>query len=105
MTTMGGSGQRLANLHWPLVLSTALICGLGVWNLASASRGALLHVWQLQMMWMLIGCIAIAVFLFVDYRWLSTLAWPGYFFTLALLTTITFREKKMLNTRRWLQLG
>jgi rod shape determining protein RodA len=105
MTTIAASDKRLANLHWPLVLSTALICGLGVWNLASASRGALQHVWQLQMMWMLIGCVTVAVFLFVDYRWLSTLAWPGYFLALGLLTAVAFRGKKVLGARRWLQIG
>jgi hypothetical protein len=36
MATIASDNKRAANLHWPLVLSTVLICGLGVWNLASA---------------------------------------------------------------------
>ena len=105
MSAFSSSDKRLANLHWPLVLSTGLICGLGIWNLASASRGALQNVWQLQMMWMLIGVIAVTVFLFIDYRWLSTLAWPGYVLAIGLLTAVAFRGKKVLGARRWLQLG
>ncbi len=99
------SDKRTAHLHWPLVFTTGLICGLGVWNLASASRGALHAVWQLQMMWMLVGVVAVGIFLLIDYRWLSTLAWPGYFLALGLITAVAFTGKKVLGARRWLQIG
>src|SRR2546421_8789859 len=99
------SERKLANLHWPLVLSTALVCGLGVWNLASASRGALRSVWQLQLLWMAVGAIVIAVTLFFDYRWLSTIAWPAYALALVLLYVVGRYGKKVLGARRWLQVG
>jgi len=103
--TTESAGRRLLDLHWPLILSTALICGLGIWNLASASRGALHNVWQLQAMWLAVGVFAVLVLLFIDYRWLSTLAWPGYLMAIALLATTAFAGKKVLGARRWLQIG
>src|SRR5438270_13490040 len=56
-------------------------------------------------MMMRIGVVAIGIFLFNDYRWRQTLAWPGYFAALALLAGVAFRGKKVLGARRWLQLG
>jgi rod shape determining protein RodA len=97
--------KKLDNLHWPLVLSTALICGLGLWNLASATRGATAPLSLQQGKAMALGVAAIFAFLFVDYRWLQTLAWPGYFATLGMLIAVATVGKKVLGARRWLQLG
>ena len=105
MASMAENNKRLLNINLPLVLTTLGICGLGVWNLASASRGALHSVWQLQAMWMGIGLFTVIVFLFIDYRWLSTLAWPGYVLALVLITATAFKGKKVLGARRWLQVG
>jgi rod shape determining protein RodA len=57
------------------------------------------------MMWMLIGVVAVGLFLFVDYRWLRTMAWPGYILTIGLLAAVAFKGKKVLGARRWLQVG
>src|SRR5712691_6418701 len=97
--------KKLDHLHWPLILCTIVICSLGVWNLASATKNALNPMWLAQSKWMLLGVVAVGGFLFLDYRFLSTAAWPLYFAALALLAGVAFRGKKVLGARRWLQLG
>jgi rod shape determining protein RodA len=102
---MGMTEKKLDHLHWPLVLCTAIICSLGVWNLASATKNAPVLMARVQGQWMAIGLVAVVVLLFIDYRWLQTLAWPGYFAALGLLAGVAFAGKKVLGARRWLQLG
>ena len=97
--------KKLDHLHWPLVLCTILICSLGVWNLASAAKSSIDPFALKQAKWMFAGFLAMLVFLFVDYRWLQTLAWPGYFTALGLLAGVAFAGKKVLGARRWLQIG
>src|SRR6267143_2166138 len=94
--------KKLDHLHWPLVLCTMIICTLGVWNLASATKNAATVMWFVQAKWMFIGVGAVAVLLFIDYRWLQTLAWPGYVAALGLLAGVAFHGKKVLGARRWL---
>lgn len=102
---MGVTEKRLDHLHWPLVLCTLIICSLGVWNLVSATKNAPVLMALAQARWMAVGLVAVAVLLFIDYRWLQTLAWPGYFAALALLAGVAFAGKKVLGARRWLQIG
>src|SRR5258706_15038 len=97
--------KKLDHLHWPLVLCTIVICALGVWHLASATKNAVNPMWLAQSKWMLLGLVAVAAFLFIDYRFLATAAWPTYFAALALLAGVAFRGKKVLGARRWLQVG
>src|SRR5438128_8621576 len=62
-------------------------------------------MWFAQFRWMALGAVGVGLFLLLDYRFLSTMAWPGYFAALALLATVAFRGKKVLGARRWLQMG
>ncbi|TMA27484.1 MAG: rod shape-determining protein RodA [Deltaproteobacteria bacterium] len=94
--------KKLDNLHWPLVLCTLIICSLGLWNLASATKNAPVVMVKLQFWWMIVGIVAVGIWLFIDYRWLQTLAWPGYVAALGLLTGVAFAGKKVLGARRWL---
>src|SRR5256885_2144808 len=97
--------KKLDHLNWPLALCTVIICALGVWNLASATKSLPDPLWAKQAAMMGLGVVAIGIFLFVDYRWLQTLAWPGYFAALLLLAGVAFKGKKVLGARRWLQVG
>ena len=102
---LGVTEKKLDHLHWPLVLCTLIICTLGVWNLASATKNAPVLMALVQAKWMGVGLLAVAVLLVIDYRWLQTLAWPGYFAALGLLAGVAFFGKKVLGARRWLSLG
>jgi rod shape determining protein RodA len=105
MASLMAQERKLYKLHWPLVLSTLLICGLGIWNLASASRSASSALWLAQLKALGVGVLLVALFLAIDYRWLQTLAWPGYLLSLLLLLSVVFFGKKVLGARRWLQAG
>ena len=102
---LGVTERKLDHLHWPLVLCTLIICSLGVWNLASATKNAPVMMALVQARWMMVGFAAVAALLVIDYRWLQTLAWPGYFAALGLLAGVAFAGKKVLGARRWLSLG
>jgi rod shape determining protein RodA len=90
---LGATEKKLDHLHWPLVLCTLIICSLGVWNLASATKNAPVLLAMVQARSMGIGLVAVAVLLFIDYRWLQTLAWPGYVAALGLLAGVAFAGK------------
>ncbi len=102
---LSATEKKLDHLHWPLVLCTLIICSLGVWNLASATKNAAVVMWPAQATWILVGVCGVVLLLFVDYRWLQTLAWPGYVASLGLLAGVAFAGKKVLGARRWLQIG
>ena len=103
--SLGVTEKKLDNLHWPLVLCTLIICSLGVWNLASATKNAPVIMALVQFRWMLVGGLFIALLLLADYRWLQTAAWPGYVAAIGLLAGVAFAGKKVLGARRWLQVG
>ncbi len=103
--SLGVTEKKLDHLHWPLVLCTVIICSLGVWNLASATKNAPIVMALVQFRWMLVGAAAVAVLLLADYRWLQTMAWPGYVAALGLLGGVAFFGKRVLGARRWLQIG
>lgn len=103
MATFAAENRRLTHLNWPLILSTLAICGLGVWNLASASRTH--PVWQVQLWWMFVGAVAVTLLLLFDYRWLATIAYPGYVVAVVALLGVVVKGKKVLGARRWLSLG
>jgi rod shape determining protein RodA len=105
MSSLGSTEKKLDRLHWPLILSTCVVCGLGIWNLASASSHSPSPLWLAQLKAMLAGAVGIALFLFVDYRWLQTFAWPAYVGSIGLLLGVVFFGKKVLGARRWLQVG
>src|SRR2546421_12279721 len=89
--------KKLDHLHWPLVLCTIVICALGVWNLASATKNAVNPMWLAQSEGMLLGILAGGAFLFIDYRFLATAPGPVYFAALALPATVPLRGKDGLG--------
>lgn len=78
--TVGVSRWRRfrAAVDWPLILTVVALCGLGLLNLYSATRGVR-HTakFEAQMQWMVVGVIAFVVATVVDYRTLIRLAWFG----------------------------
>ena len=102
---LGTTENKLDHLHIPLILCTLIICTLGLWNLVSATRNAPVLMWLQQARAMGVGIAAVAVLLFIDYRWLMTAAWPGYVTAVGLLAGVAFAGKKVLGARRWLQVG
>lgn len=96
---------KLGRLHWPLVICASLIAGLGVWNLASASRPDASSLWMVQLAWMGLGTVILAGTLLLDYRLLRALAWPVYIGTVVLLILVPIKGRVIMGAQRWLELG
>lgn len=97
--------STLGRLHWPLLLTLALIAGLGVWNLSSAARSDAPNLWMTQLTWMTLGSLVVMLSLVFDYRLLRTMAWPFYVFTLILLILVPLKGRVIMGAQRWLELG
>jgi len=78
--TIGVSRWRRfrASVDWPLILTMLALCGIGLLNLYSATRGVRHHAkFDTQLQWMVVGVLAFVCATIVDYRTLVRLAWPG----------------------------
>ena len=113
-TTIGVSRWRRfrAAVDWPLILVILALCGLGLLNLYSATRGVRHHAkFDTQVQWIIVGAIGFVVATVIDYRAMVRLAWPGVGFAIALLLIARVFGKPSLGdtnhgiTYRWLNLG
>jgi len=101
----------LQHINWALLGLTLVLFGLGVLNLYSASgfrmeSGVAVNTFfQKQLAWGLIGMGGMLVCIFLDYRHLTTLAWPLFGLTVALLVCVPLFGKTIYGARRWLDLG
>lgn len=93
------------HVPWHIVLVAAVICGLGVWNLVSASRNSLPDRWLSQAELMGVGALAMALICFIDYRVLLRLAYPAYAAVVLMLIGVAVHGKVVMGARRWLQIG
>jgi len=57
------------------------------------------------LMWLAIAIVMFTVAAAVDYRWLKTLAWPVYFFNLALLVLTLVLGSGVGGVSRWVTIG
>lgn len=86
--TVGVSRWRRfrASVDWPLILTIVALCGIGLLNLYSATRGVRHQAkFEAQVQWMVVGSIAFVVATVIDYRTLVRLAWGGFGFAVTLL--------------------
>ncbi len=88
----------------PLLLTCA-ITGLGVWNLASASRNVQGSLWLSQLLWFAGGLAAVLLFALWDYRHLAWLAYPAYAVVILLLLAVAVHGRTIMGARRWLDVG
>lgn len=97
--------STLGRVHWPLLATLLAIAGLGVWNLASAAQSDSPKLWMVQLAWILLGGLAVAISLLFDYRLLRTLAWPIYLLTVVMLILVPLKGRVIMGAQRWLELG
>ncbi|WP_029897286.1 rod shape-determining protein RodA [Desulfohalovibrio reitneri] len=103
--------RLLLHVNWTLLGLTAVLFGLGVLNLYSASGFRLeagLSVspyYQKQLVWGLVGLGGMLAFVILDYRHLKVLSWPLYWLTVALLLYVLFMGKVAGGSQRWISLG
>jgi rod shape determining protein RodA len=97
--------HRYDQFPWHVALAVALICLVGIWNLASASRSAHGPVWIAQAWFMAAGLVlALAITLF-DHRAYQRLAWVFYVVVILLLLLVFVKGKVVMGARRWIMIG
>lgn len=99
--------RLITNFDWVLLLTVALLTGVGILNLYSATSGLELAtpVYLKQIYWFGIGlALALVVCLF-DYRHLEHLAPVLYALAILLLVFVLFYGKTSMGATRWINLG
>jgi len=103
--------RLISHINWPLLAVVAMLFGVGVLNLYSASGfrmgdGVSLNpFYQKQCIWGLAGlCCMIALTVF-DYRYLKHVAWPLMIVTIVLLALVPVMGKTVYGAKRWLDFG
>ncbi|CAM2056721.1 Peptidoglycan glycosyltransferase MrdB [Desulfovibrionales bacterium] len=98
-------------VNWPLIGLTLTLFGIGVLNLYSASgyrmeEGVSLNpFYKKQLLWGLLSLPGLCLFLIVDYRRFSTMAWPAFVITVLLLAVVPFVGQTAMGARRWINVG
>ncbi len=97
--------DRLAKIHWPLVILLTLIAGAGVITLYSVAEGHW-RPWALKhaVRYGVAVCILVAMGLVAMRYWMA-LAYPIYFAALAALIAVPFFGEVNMGARRWLEFG
>jgi rod shape determining protein RodA len=105
--SLAGSRHRrlFAHFPWHAALVVLAIGGLGILNLASASRSAHAPVWISQGWWMGVGILVAVLICFLDYRVFMRGAYLFYAIALILLVIAIFKGRTVMGARRWITLG
>ncbi len=94
------------NIDWWLLLILAALLGCGFVTLYSATSLTHDATFIKQLAWT--GCgllMMVLIMLFIDYRWLSRLAWPLYIIIVILLVAVLGAGKEVMGAKRWIPLG
>ncbi|MBA2540088.1 MAG: rod shape-determining protein RodA [Deltaproteobacteria bacterium] len=107
--TIGVSRWRRfrAAVDWPLILTVVALCGIGLLNLYSATRGTRHHAkFDTQVKWMVVGAIGFVIATAIDYRALVRLAWLGFGTAVLLLIVVRLlgEEAAGKGSYRWLNI-
>lgn len=101
--------RLIQNFDWTLLLILVLIAGASVVNLYSATypiKGAGgAQIFMKQIYWFLIGFAVLLAMTTFDYHQLDRLAYPLYFFSVALLVIVLFLGDTRSGSQRWLSFG
>jgi rod shape determining protein RodA len=98
--------RLIQNFDWTLMLILLLIAGVSVINLYSATYpireagGA--QIFMKQIYWFLIGFAVLLLMTTFDYHLLERLAYPIYFFSIALLVIVLFLGDMRSGSQRWI---
>lgn len=99
--------EELKKFNWSLIALEAMLFGIGIWNLMSATgvQDKSLGLYKSQLLWFGIGMCATAVILLFHYTVFSRLAYIIYFANLVLLGSVLVFGKSSLGAKRWLGIG
>jgi rod shape determining protein RodA len=98
-------------INWPLIGLTAILFGVGVLNLYSASgfrmgdEVSLQPFYNKQLIWGLGGLFCMLAMVLFDYKHLATVAWPLVILTVVLLVLVLVAGKTVSGAKRWLPIA
>jgi len=101
--------RLIQNFDWVLLLVLSMQAGISILNLYSATYpiremgGSVIFLKQIY--WFLIGFAVLLLATTFNYSVLERLAYPAYFFTIALLILVLFAGRVTSGSQRWLSLG
>jgi rod shape determining protein RodA len=98
-------GRKLLEVNWGLLVLLGAICGCGLAMLYSAAGGSLEPWAERQAMRFGLFVLVLLTIAMVDVRVWFRMAYPIYFATLALLTTVEFFGTIGMGAQRWIDLG
>jgi rod shape determining protein RodA len=95
-----------AHWDWPLVITTLLICAIGLINLYSATLHAPKKgLFASQVTWMTFGIVLFVVSALVDYHTWQRMAWWILAIGLFAIVLVHFKGHTVKGSRRWLGVG
>lgn len=102
---LGIQRRMFPHIPWGLIVTALVIAGVGIWNLASASRPPHQPVWVAQTIYLGISVAAGLVVALVDYRFLQRIAVPFYVLNLLALIALRFIGHTAKGAESWFVLG
>lgn len=98
--------RSVRDYDWPMILLTLLLCGLGVLQIYSATLDTKWReVWWRQILWVVIGLIAMWLISQIDYHTLLGQVPLLYVGTMILLIATFLVGRVVFGSRRWIPLG
>ncbi len=97
--------RMVSHVPWGLIFCVLAVAGLGIYNLASASRAQSNPVWTSQAGYVGVGVVAALMVCLVDYRVLHRMALPLYVLNILALIALRFVGHKAKGAESWFVLG
>jgi rod shape determining protein RodA len=97
--------RMVPHIPWALIFCVLAVAGLGIWNLASASRSQNSPVWTNQAAYLGVSVGAAILVCLVDYRVLHRMALPLYLLNILALIALRFVGHKAKGAESWFILG
>ena len=98
--------RSLRDLDWPLLVTTLVICALGILQIYSATRGTRWDdAWWRQALWVVAGFAVLWIASTIDYHTLVGHAFVFYLLSLGMLVLVLLVGKQVFGSRRWIGYG
>ncbi len=100
-----GVRERLAQLHWPLIILLTMIAGVGVITLYSVAEGNW-RPWSMRhgLRYLIALSVLIVIGMVAIRHWMA-LSYPIYFAALLALAATPFIGEVNMGARRWIEFG
>ena len=104
----GAYDEEFRSFNWSLLILQALLFGIGIWNLISATTGVQdksQGLYTTQLIWFAIGVVITLIIHLFHYSIFSRLAYVIYFSNVLLLAVVFALGTMGMGAKRWLYLG